>query len=289
MADALPICLLDGELVATRDARVSPLDRAFLFGDAIYEVVPCYKGRPLRLDAHLDRLANSLAALGMDDPYPRVRWQQLFTALIDANGGGDLGVYLQVTRGAGKGRDFLPPAGVEPTVFAFAWPLAPPAQEQLDHGLAGILLEDIRWLRCDIKSTALLAAVLLRREADARGGDEAILVRDGHLTEGSSSAVFLVSGGEIITPPSSRERLPSITRLIVGDALDSLGLEVREREIGTDELAGMDEIWISSATREALAITTLDGKPVGDGRPGPVWKRVYEAFQQIKHAECGAA
>ena len=288
MADALPSCLLNGKLVATRDARVSPLDRAFLFGDAIYEVVPCYNGRPLRLDAHLDRLANSLDGLGMAAPYPRKRWHELFARLVEANGAGDMGVYLQVTRGAGKGRDFLPPEGLEPTIFGFAWPLAPPSQAHLESGLTGVVLEDIRWLRCDIKSTALLAAVLLRREAEARGGDEAILVRDGRLTEGSSSAVFLVKNDEIITPPASNERLPSITRLIVGDVLDELGLPVSEREVPVDELMEMDEAWISSATREALAITHLGGRPVGTGKPGPVWKRVYEGFQALKQRECGA-
>ncbi len=288
MADALSTCLLNGELIATGEARVSPLDRAFLFGDAIYEVVPCYNGRPLRLDAHLNRLANSLEGLGMADPYPRAHWHELFGRLVEANGGGDMGVYLQVTRGAGKGRDFLPPAGLEPTVFGFAWPLTPPAREQLDTGLTGVVLEDIRWLRCDIKSTALLAAVLLRREADARGGDEAILVRDGHLTEGSSSAVFLVKDDEIITPPASRERLPSITRLVVGDVLDELGLAVTEREVPVAELADMDEVWISSATREAIAITRLGDRPVGTGKPGPVWKRVHDGFQTLKQRECGA-
>ncbi len=288
MADALPSCLLNGELIATRDARVSPLDRAFLFGDAIYEVVPCYNGRPLRLDAHLDRLANSLEGLGMADPYPRSRWHELFGQLVEANGGGNVGVYLEVTRGAGKGRDFLPPDGLEPTIFGFAWPLAPPAQEQLENGLRGVVLEDIRWLRCDIKSTALLAAVLLRREAEARGGEEAILVRDGHLTEGSSSAVFLVKKDEIITPPASTERLPSITRQIVGDVLDELGLAATEREVPVTELMEMDEAWISSATREALAITHLGDRPIGTGKPGPVWKRVYEGFQALKARECGA-
>ena len=288
MADALSTCLLNGELIATRDARVSPLDRAFLFGDAIYEVVPCYNGRPLRLDAHLDRLANSLDGLGMTDPYPRRRWHELFAQLVEANGAGDMGVYLQVTRGAGKGRDFLPPEGLEPTIFGFAWPLTPPSQVQLENGLTGVVLEDIRWLRCDIKSTALLAAVLLRREAEARSGDEAILVRDGHLTEGSSSAMFLVKNDEIITPPASRERLPSITRLIVGDVLDELGLAVTEREVPVTELGDMNEAWISSATREALAITHLGDRPVGTGKPGPVWKRVYEGFQALKQRECGA-
>jgi len=287
MPDALPTALLDGELIATSDARVSPLDRGFLFADAVYEVVPCYGGRPLRLDAHLERLAASLEALGLGNPYPAERWRELLAGLIEANGSGDLGVYLQVTRGTGKGRDFLPPSGIEPTVFGFAWRLTPPTTGQLERGLAGVTLEDIRWLRCDIKSTALLAAVMLRREAAEKGGDEAILLRDGHLAEGSSSAVFTVRDGKIVTPPASRERLPSITRQVVGDVLDALDLPLEEREIPASELAGMDEIWIASATREAFAVTRLDGKPVGDGRPGPVWKRVYDEFQALKQRECG--
>ncbi|MGH8272352.1 MAG: D-amino acid aminotransferase [Gammaproteobacteria bacterium] len=288
MADALPTCLLDGEFVATREARVSPLDRGFLFGDGIYEVVPCYGGRPLRLDAHLARLTASLDALGIANPYPEARWRELLAALVEKNGGGNLGVYLQVTRGAGDGRDFLPEAGLQPTVFGFAWPLAPPRPDQLERGIAGATLEDIRWLHCDIKSIALIAAVMLRREAAQRGADEAILIRDEHLAEGSSSAVFVVKDGAISTPPASRERLPSITREVVGDAITALDLPFVEREIAADELAGMDEIWIASATREALAITRLDGQPVGDDRPGPVWKRVYGEFQALKKRECGA-
>ncbi|MGH8427656.1 MAG: D-amino acid aminotransferase [Gammaproteobacteria bacterium] len=288
MTTALPTCLLNGEFVATREARVSPLDRGFLFADGVYEVVPCYGGRPLRLDAHLGRFAASRAALGMINPYSNERWRELFGELVKANGGGNLGVYLQVTRGAGDGRDFLPPPDLTPTVFGFAWRLAPPTSEQLERGLAATTLEDIRWLRCDVKSTALLAAVLLRREAAERGGDEAILIRDGHLAEGSSSAVFVVKDGTVATPPASRERLPSITRDVVGDVIAALGLPFAECEVAASELAGMDEIWIASATREALAITRLDGKPVGDGLPGSVWKRVYAGFQALKARECGA-
>lgn len=288
MADALPTCLLNGELIATREARVSPLDRGFLFADAVYEVVPCYNGKPLRLDAHLERLASSLQALGLENPYSTERWRTLFHDLLEANGGGDLGVYLQVTRGAGAGRDFLPPPALEPTVFGFAWRLAPHASEQLERGLAAVTLEDIRWLRCDIKSTALLAAVMLRTEAAEQDGDEAILIRDEHLTEGSSSAVFVVKDGTVATPPGSRERLPSITRLVVGDVLKALKLPLNEREIPANELADMDEIWIASATREAFAVTRLDGRPVGEGRPGPLWRRVYDEFQMLKQRECGA-
>lgn len=288
MPETLPTALLNGELIAAHEARVSPFDRGFLFADAVYEVVPCYNGKPLRLNAHLERLASSLAALGLDNPYSPARWRTLFYDLLEANGDGDLGVYLQVTRGTGTGRDFLPPPALEPTVFGFAWRLAPHAPEQLERGLAAVTLEDIRWLRCDIKSTALLAAVMLRTEAAERNGDEAILIRDGHLAEGSSSAVFGVKDGIVATPPASRERLPSITRQVVGDVLAALDLGLKEREIPAGELASMDEIWIASATREAFAVTRLDGQPVGKGQPGPVWKRVYDEFQALKQRECGA-
>lgn len=288
MVDALPICLLNGEFIETREARVSPLDRGFLFGDGVYEVVPCYGGRPLRLKAHLARLAASLDALGMADPYSAPRWRELLAALVAKNGGGDLGVYLQVTRGAGAGRDFLPDPGLRPTVFGFAWPLAPPKPERLERGVACAVLEDIRWLRCDVKSVSLLAAVLLREEAARRGADEAVLIRGDFLAEGSSSAVFVVKAGAVATPPASRERLPSITREIVRGAVAALGLPFEEREIAAGELAGANEIWIASATREMLAVTRLDGTAVGDGRPGPVWKRVYAEFQALKKRECGA-
>lgn len=288
MAEALPICLLDGEFVATGEARVSPLDRGFLFGDGIYEVVPCYGGTPLRLDAHLARLAASLDSLGIENPYTDARWREIVATLIEKNGGGNLGVYVEVTRGTEAGRDFLPQPDTRPTVFGFAWKLAPPAPEKLAHGIAAAVLEDIRWLRCDVKSVSLLGPVMLRMEARERGADEAILARDGHLAEGSSSAVFVVREGVIATPPASRERLPSITRQVTGDAIASLDLALDEREIAVGELAAADEIWVASATRELLAVTSLDDSSVGNGEPGPLWHRVYEEFQALKQRECGA-
>jgi D-alanine transaminase len=285
MSDALPTCLLDGALVATERARISPLDRGFLFGDGIYEVVPCYEGKPFRLDAHLDRLQSGLDAIGIPNPHARARWAELVHRLIAANGGGDLGLYLEVTRGAGQGRDFLPPPGVKPTVFGFCWRLAAARPEVREHGIAAAVLEDIRWLRCDIKSVALLAPVLLRMEAERRGADEAILVRDGRLAEGSSSAVFVVRAGRIATPPPGRQRLPSITRLVVGEVLEALGLPLEIRDVALDELRSADEIWIASSTREALPVTLLDGRAVGTGGAGPVWRRVFDEFQAFKKRE----
>lgn len=285
MANALPTCLLDGTLMPTSAARISPLDRGFLFGDGIYEVVPCYGGRTFRLQAHFDRMLAGLEALGIPNPYSRARWAELIGQLIAANGGGDMGIYLEITRGSGGGRDFLPDPDMTPTVFAFCWRLAVTRAEQVERGSTAVTLEDFRWLRCDIKSIALLAPVMLRMEAKRRGADEAILVRDGRLAEGSSSAVFVVSDGHIATPPASHERLPSVTRLVVGDALGALGLPLQVREMNRDVLYTADEVWIASSTREVVPVTLLDGRAVGVGKAGPVWRRVFDAFQAIKKRE----
>lgn len=289
MADALAISLLDGALVPTSDARVSPFDRGFLFGDGIYEVVPCCNGRPFRLDAHLQRLQHGLDALDIANPYPRARWVELVHALIHANGGGNLGLYLQVTRGAGAGRDFLPPPRLQPTVFGFCWRLNPPRQEQLERGITGATLDDIRWRRCDIKSIALLAPVLLRMESQRRGADEAILLRDGHLAEGSSSAVFVVHKDSVITPPPSHARLPSATRLVAIEVIQALQLSLAVREVARAELTTADEIWIASSTRDVMPLVRLDSRAVGTGKPGPMWRRVFDAMQALKQRETGLA
>lgn len=285
MADALPICLLDGELVPTGAARVSPLDRGFLFGDGIYEVVPCYGGRLFRLQAHFDRFHAGLDALGIRNPYSPARWTQLLQSLIAANGGGDLGIYFEVTRGSGPGRDFLPQPNLHPTVFGFCWRLAAVRPEQPGVGIAAVTLQDIRWLRCDIKSIALLGPVMLRMEAERRGADEAILVREGRVAEGGSSAIFVVNDGRIITPPASHERLPSVTRLVVGDVLVELGLPLEVREIHGDELYAAEEIWLASSTREVMPVTHLDGRALGPGKPGPIWRRVFDEYQALKKRE----
>ncbi len=285
MADALPTCLLDGAFVPTDEARISPFDRGFLFGDGIYEVVPCYAGSPFRLQAHFDRMQAGLDALELPNPYSRARWAELVHELIAANGAGDMGLYISITRGAEKGRDFLPSPGINPTVFGFCWRLSATRFEQIERGITGATLEDIRWLRCDIKSIALLAAVLLRMEARRRGADEAILLRDGRLAEGSSSAVFVVKDGRVVTPPANHERLPSITRLVVGEVLVALGVTLEQREVFVDELYAADEIWIASATRETMPLTLLDDRAIGTGKPGPVWRRVFDEFQALKKRE----
>ncbi|MBR0344761.1 MAG: D-amino acid aminotransferase [Rudaea sp.] len=287
MTDALPYSLLDGAIVATHEVRISPFDRGFLFGDGVYEVVPSYNGKPFRLEAHFERLRSGLDALQIADHYPRARWLELVHELIAANGGGDMGIYLEVTRGTGRGRDFLPEADMKPTVFGFCWRLKEPQPASLQQGIAAATLEDIRWSRCDIKSISLLGPVLLRMQAAQQDADEAILLRGDVLAEGGSSAVFVVKQDRIVTPPPGRERLPSITRLVVGDVLDALGLPLDVREVHRDELLAADEIWIASSTREALPVTRLDGKVVGTGQPGPLWRRVFEEFQALKKREAG--
>jgi D-alanine transaminase len=285
MADALPICMLNGALVPTNQARISPFDRGFLFGDGIYEVVPCYGGKPFRLQAHFDRMQAGLDAIGIANPYSPQRWSELVCELIAANGGGDLGIYIEVTRGPELGRDFLPRPDTVPTVFGFCWRLTPMRTEQLERGVSAATLDDIRWLRCDIKSVALLGPVMLRMEANRRGADEAILIRDEHLAEGSSSAVCIVKDERVVTPPPSRERLPSITRLVVGEAVAALGMPLDVREIHRNELYDAEEIWIASSTREMLPVTHVDGRSIGNGKPGTVWRRVFDEFQALKKRE----
>jgi D-alanine transaminase len=285
MADALPICLLNGALVPANEARISPFDRGFLFGDGIYEVVPCYGGKPFRLQAHLDRMQTGLDAIGIANPYSPARWNELVHELIAANGAGDLGLYIEITRGPEQGRDFLPQPGTMPTVFGFCWRLAAVRIEQLERGVSAATLDDIRWLRCDIKSVALLGPVMLRMEAKRRGADEAILIRDDYLAEGSSSAVCIVKDGRVVTPPPSEKRLPSITRLVVAEVVAALGLPLDVREVHLSELYAADEIWIASSTREAIPVTRIDDRVVGNGKPGAVWRRVFDEFQAFKKRE----
>lgn len=282
MASPLPLCYLNGQQLPLAEARISPLDRSFLFGDGVYEVIPVYGGRPFRFAAHAERLARSLAALRIRDPHTRDAWRRIVEELIAANGGGEQYLYLQVSRGAEFGRNHAPLPQIEPTVFAYCspWPSVP--AETLSLGIACITAQDTRWARCDIKSVALLANVLLRQLAvDAHAG-ETILLRDGKLMEGSASTVHVVIRGEIVTPPNSQRILPGTTRGVVIEAAESLGIRHRTAEVSEAELRGAEEIWLASATREVQSVTVLDGQPVGNGQPGPLWQRVYARYQDLK-------
>ncbi len=279
MADPLPVCHLNGQLLQLREARISPLDRSFLFGDGVYEVIAARRGQARRLASNLARLTRSLAELRIPNPHDDGGWRGLIRQLIDANGGGDLYVYLQVSRGAEFGRNHAFPAGIEPTVFAFCGPLPPPNPQALEHGIACITASDTRWARCDIKSVALLANVLLRQQAVEAGAAETILLRDGWLTDASASTVYVVIDGQIRVPPNSTRLLPGTTRSLVEELADAHGIDRRTVSVSERDLRTADEVWLTAATRGVLAVTTLDGQAVGKGQPGPLWRRMHDLIE----------
>jgi D-alanine transaminase len=279
MADPCPTCYLNGDYLPLAEARVSPLDRGFLFADGVYEVVPVHRGRAFRLREHLRRLDDSLGAIRMANPLDPAGWSAVIDRLVHEAAATELLVYMQVTRGAERGRNHLVPRGLPPTTFAFASPYPAPSPTTLEQGLSAVLLEDIRWDRCDIKSIALLGNVLLRQRAADRGADEALLVRNGILMEGSSSTVFLCIGGTLMTPPNGHHILPGTSR----DALLKLAegwLPHQVAELEARDIASCEELWIASAGRGVLPVTSVDGQPVGDGRPGPLWHGMYDRLQR---------
>ncbi len=284
MAQALPIAFLDGEFLPLAAARISPLDRGFLFGDAVYEVIGAYDGVPLLLEAHLARLARSLAELRIAAPCDDAGWRRIIAGLIERNGGGrahpDLGLYLQVSRGADAGRDHCFPQGVRPTVFAMASALAP---TRLDApGLRAITAPDNRWGRCDIKSTALLANVLLRQAAADAGAGECIMLRDGFVTEGSGSSVLVLEGRCLVSRPNGPDILPGTTIALVRELAVAAGLGWREEAVSEARLHSADEVWLTAALRGLAAVTHVDGRPIAAGVPGPMWRVVAEAYERRK-------
>ncbi len=282
MATPLPLCFLNGDYLPLAEARVSPLDRAFLFADAVYEVMPVYGRRPFRFAAHCERLTRSLRELGMEDPYSRERWHEVIATLIDRNATDDTYVYWQVTRGAEYGRNHAPLPKLNQTVFAFSSLLTLPDAAALERGVSCVTALDNRWGRCDIKATALLANILLRDRATQAGASEAILLRDGELTEGSASAVHVVLNGDLVTPELSAQVLPSLTRGAVEKMALRAGVTCRSARISASELRSASEVMLSAATREVIAVTTIDGTPVGTGQPGPVWRALHAQLQRYK-------
>ncbi len=273
---------LDGEYLPLERARVSVLDRGFLFGDGVYEVIPAYGGHPFRLREHLQRLDRSLRAIRMEPPLEHRQWEEIFQRLLAQGGDTDQQLYLQVTRGSYDKRLHAIPAEVHPTLFVMASPLTPRDPELVERGMSVITLEDLRWQRCDIKAITLLANILAQQEAREAGAQEAILVRDGLATEGTASNFFLVKEGLILTPPKSAHLLPGITRDLVLELAREAGLPCREREIPVEELAEADELWVTSSTKEVMPVTRLDGRPVGKGRPGPMWQEMDALYRTCK-------
>jgi D-alanine transaminase len=274
----LPLVWLDGRLMPLAEARISPLDRGFLFGDGAYEVLPVYGGRAYRFEAHMQRLDRSLGEIRMKPPLDRAGWLAAFGALVHGNGGGDQLLYVQVTRGVEPERNHVPQPGTRPTIFASVQklPVIPP--ESIEKGVAGITAEDIRWARCDIKSTSLLGNVLLRWLAADAGATETLLLRGGFVTEGSASSAHVVRGGVIVTPPQTNAILPGTTRGVIIELAGREGIRSERRPVSEGELRTADEVLIASAGGGIRAITMLDGKPVGGGVPGPVYRRIYAAF-----------
>ncbi|HEU0202468.1 MAG TPA: D-amino acid aminotransferase [Burkholderiaceae bacterium] len=270
-------CYLNGEWLPLAQARISPLDRGFIFGDGVYEVVPVYRRKLFRFEQHMARLARSLGEVRIAAPFDRSGWRTIFERLIESCESADQYVYLQVTRGVAK-RDFSFPADVAPTVFAMTTPFARPSPEQREQGLRAVTRADERWLRCDIKATSLLGAVLARQYATDHGADEVVQHRDGWLTEGSASNMWLVKNGTVYAPPRDRRILEGIRYGYVAELCQALGTPFEIREIPITEVPAADELMLTAATREILPIVELDGRPIGNGRPGPVYARLRAAY-----------
>jgi D-alanine transaminase len=272
---------LNGKFMPIEEARVPVLDRGFIFGDGVYELVPVYSRAPFRLEEHLVRLERSLAAVRIRNPYSRAEWRDIILQLVAKQSFEDQGVYFQVTRGVAK-RDHAFPKDAAPTVFVMSNPLVNPPAELVERGAAAVTAVDNRWLRCDIKSISLIGNVLLRQHSADVGAAETLLFRDGKLTEASASNVFIVKRGAILSPPKSNLILPGITYDVVAEIAQGAGIALEFRDLSEAEVRAADEIFVSSSSKEVLAIVQLDNRPVGEGRPGPVFKRVHQLYQDFK-------
>jgi D-alanine transaminase len=282
------LCYLNGEYTPLNQAKVSVLDRGFIFGDGIYEVVPVYGRRLFRFDEHMARLERSLTKLRIPNPHSRPDWLMRCRRLIEAQASEDQLIYIQVTRGVAL-RDHVMPAGIEPTVFMMVSAMKQPSPEQRHQGVACVSARDFRWERGDIKSISLLGNVLARQISADQGAVETIMFRDGFLTEAASCNVWVVREGAVLGPPKSEHVLEGIRYELIRDLCEQEGLAFNLRPISEGEVTSADELMLSSATKEVLPITTLDGQLVGHGaargKPGPAYAKLYEAYQRAKHAQ----
>lgn len=281
-------CLLNGELLPLNQAKVSVLDRGFIFGDGVYEVIPVYGRRLFRFDEHMARLARSLDKLRIPNPHQRDQWLRQVRSLVSLVPAEDQLVYLQVTRGVAL-RDHVMPEGITPTVFVMSNPMKPTAAEQRHLGVACITARDFRWERGDIKSISLLGNVLARQMSADHGAAETIMFRDGWLTEGSGSNVWVVHEGAVLGAPRSEHVLEGIRYELLRELCEEEGIAYNLRPIAEDDVRTADELMISSASKEVLPVTKLDNQPVGHGalrgKPGPVYARLYEAYQRAKKSQ----
>ena len=300
MPEHTPIVYLQGAFMPIDQAHVPVLDRGFIFGDGVYEVIPVYSRRPFRLQEHLRRLQHSLDGIRLSNPHTDQEWADLVAQLIARNDGEDQSVYMQITRGVAR-RDHAFPPGIKPTIFIMSNPMTLPQPELRASGVSAITAPDNRWLRCDIKATSLLPNVLLRQLAVDAGAAEVVLLRDGcssaslhpqylgvlsgsFLTEGAASNIFVVQNNTLLAPPKDHLMLPGITYDVVIELAVANNIRCEVRPISEHEVRTAQELWQTSSLREVMPITLLDGKPVGDGRPGPLFRKMYALYQDYKQA-----
>ncbi len=278
---------LDGVYMPMSEAKISPMDRGFLFGDGIYEVIPSYGGHMVGFKPHVDRMRDGLAAIDIDLDWDDAQWQQICSELVERNGSGNLGIYLHVSRGADSKRFHAYPEDIKPTVFGFTFevPEPPVADKALAKTYSVTTTEDLRWKRCNIKSTALLGNIMHFNQGYQGGNNETILHNAaGELTEASACNVYVVKNGVITTPETDHQILPGITRLLLLNILRADGsIPIEERPVTLDELHNADEVWLSSSTKEIAPVTEVDGKPVGNGEVGDVWLAAQQLFSQHKY------
>ena len=278
--DENSIVYLNGQYLRLADAKVSVLDRGFIFGDGIYEVVPFYKGVPFRMEEHLARLERSLASIGIDTGLNREGWRELVHGLASRTQLSHYTVYLQITRGPAK-RDHAFPAKAQPTVFGMVSPFSRPSAKTREQGLTAISVPDVRWLRCEIKSISLLGNILAKQQAVEAGVDEVIQFRDGFLTEGAACNVWIVRDGVLMAPPLDNLILEGVRYRFLEELAAKAGIPFESRRITQQEVAQANEILLSSATKEVVPVTQYNGQAVGTGKPGPVYAALHEAYDQI--------
>ena len=276
-----PLVYLNGQLTPIAEAKIPVLDRGFIFGDGIYEVIPVYGRKMFRAEQHLARLFRSLKAIGIANPHSRDEWFALIRQVMDAHEADDQMVYLQVTRGVAK-RAHAFPADTTPTVFIMTNPIVLPSDAVRATGVACVSMEDKRWLRCEIKSISLLGNVLAAQYASENEALEAIQFRDGFLTEASASNVWIVKNGKLMAPPKDNLILEGIRYSLIEELCAAGAIPFEARRITRAEVYGADEVLLSSATKEVLPVVSIDGQAIGNGKPGPIYKQLYAAYQQVK-------
>lgn len=277
----MPIAYLNGEWLLAEEAKVSVLDRGFLFGDGVYEVIPVYNGSLFCLERHVRRLKNSLAEIHLGEHLAEIDWAVLLTEAVEKSGDSMAALYVQVTRGVDVARSFVYPENPKPTILIMVNP-APQLASREIKAISLVTLEDFRWDRGHIKTISLIAAGMLKNQAIAQGANDAVLVKDGEVTEATSANIFAVIDGVIVTPPKTTSLLHGITRDVVVELAREHGLPIEERSLLPTELASADEVFISSSTMETWPVGLIDGNPVGNGEPGLIWQKVDDLFQTFK-------